>query len=78
MRKIAKGLVGRRKNRRLEEETRLKKEKEAEELRQCLIYRGIELVLQISEIYEEKKKTTSQGNPINEEMRNTKSAKRGK
>jgi hypothetical protein len=45
MQKIAKGLLERRKKRRIEEEPQLQKEKELMELSQFLICRGIEMVL---------------------------------
>ncbi len=47
-------MTGEEKEKRLEEEAQLQKEKELMELSQCLICRGIELVLKTSELNDDK------------------------
>ena len=62
MSKMAKERLVRRAQKRWEEQAQLQKEKDLMELSQCLICRGIELVLKTSEL----KDDTQQGNAIND------------
>jgi hypothetical protein len=57
------------------QEAQLQKEKELMELSRCLICRGIETILQRSEIEEEKNKTKHRETTINKAMKTTKRAK---
>jgi hypothetical protein len=63
---MAKELLERRNKKRLEGEVQLQKEKDLMELGQCLICRGIELVLGASELKDDKNLKTDQGNTIND------------
>jgi hypothetical protein len=77
MKNMAKKLLERRKKKRLEGEAQLQKEKDLMELGQCLICRGIELVLRASELKDDKNLKTDQGNTIND-VRKTNENSNGK
>jgi hypothetical protein len=78
MKNMAKELLERRKKKRLEDEAQLQKEKDLMELGQCLICRGINLVLRASELKDDKSLKTDQGNTINDVRKTDKNSDNGK